>query len=179
MITAQDELPEIRIMYEFDNNNEEETESTKPASMSLNEASQDVLSIVVRLCGLLLLFIGLWIAIQVFNEALSLYKDPTNIERMAMAIESGSNIDKSIVPIRDSILGNDEEEPTPESKPSTENNTNGFRISYFIAWVVELLLLLLLARIAIMAIKTGGELALYDAQVKRLARYIVKANKKE
>lgn len=162
-------------MYKFDNNNEqEETEATESAAMSLNEASQDVLSIVVRLCGLLLLFIGLWIAIQVFSEALALYKDPTNIERMATAIESGSNIDKSLVPIRDSILGEDEEAQT---KP--EVATSGFRISYFIAWIVNLLLLLLLARIAIMAVKTGGELALYDAQVKRLARQIVKANKKE
>jgi hypothetical protein len=176
IISARDGLQEIqvRIMYEFDNNNEKETESRKPAVMSLNEASQDVLSIVVRLCGLLLLFIGLWIAIQVFNEALSLYKEPANIERMAIAIEAGSNIDKSIVPIRDSILG---EEESDESK--AEANTNEFRVSYFIAWVVDLLLLLLLARISIMAIKTGGELALYDAQVKRLARQIVRGNKKE
>ena len=177
IITAQDDLQEIRIriMYKFDNNNEQETESTKPAAMSLNEASQEVLSVVVRLCGLLLLFIGLWIAIQVFNEALSLYKNPANIERMAVAIEAGSNIDKSIVPIRDSLLG--EEESVAKTK--TENNPDGFRVSYFIAWVVDLLLLLLLARIAIMAVKTGGELALYDAQVKRLARHIVRANKKE
>lgn len=162
-------------MYTFDNDNEQETELSKPTAMSLNEASQDVLSIVVRMCGLLLMFIGLWIAIQVFNEALALYKDPANIERMAVAIETGSNIDKTIVPIHDSILG--EEGAETVSKPET--NPNGFRLSYFIAWVVDLLLLLLLARIAIMAVKTGGELALYDAQVKRLARQIIKASKKE
>ncbi len=160
-------------MYKFDNNNEKGTETNPIATSSLNEAGQDILSIVVRLCGLMLLFIGMWIAIQVFNEALSLYREPGNIERMAAAIEKGSNIDKSIVPIRDSILG---EEGT-ESKPDA--SANGFRISYFIAWVVDLLLLLLLARIAIMAVKTGGELALYDAQVKRFARHLIKATKKE
>lgn len=164
-------------MYKFDNNKEQETEVSKPTAMSLNETSQDVLSIVVRMCGLLLLFIGLWIAIQTFSEALSLYKDPANIERMATAIEAGSNIDKSLIPIRDSLLG--EDEATTESESKAEFNANGFRISYFIAWVVDLLLLLLLARISIMAIKTGGELALYDAQVKRLARQIVQARKKE
>lgn len=178
IITVQDDLYEIRvnIMYEFDNN-KQETESSKPTTMSLNETSQDVLSIVVRMCGLLLLFIGLWIAIQVFSEALSLYKDPNNIERMATAIEAGSNIDKSLIPIRDSLLG--EDETAAGSDPTPVVTANGFRISYFIAWVVDLLLLLLLARISIMAIKTGGELALYDAQVKRLAREIVKAGKKE
>jgi hypothetical protein len=179
IITVQDGLHEIRgiIMYKFDNNNEQETESAKPTAMSLNEASQDILSIVVRMCGLLLLFIGLWISIQVFSEALALYKDPANIERMATAIEAGSNIDKSIVPIRDSLLGEDEAGIETASKP--ENVAEGFRVSYFIAWVVDLLLLLLLARIAIMAIKTGGELALYDAQVKKLARQIVQARKQE
>jgi hypothetical protein len=179
IITVQDDLQAIRvnIMYKFDNNNEQEKEGIKPTAMSLNEASQDVLSIVVRMCGLLLLFIGLWIAIQVFSEALALYKDPANIERMATAIEAGSNIDKSLIPIRDSLLG--EDETASEASSAPEVNATGFRISYFIAWVVDLLLLLLLARIAVMAIKTGGELALYDAQVKRLAREIVKAGKKE
>lgn len=162
-------------MYKFDNNNEEQAETAESAMSSLNETSKDILSIVVRMCGLMLLFIGLWIAIQVFNEALALYKDPANIERMAKAIEAGSNIDKSIAQTTDSILGDDESETGTTVK--AKENTSGFRLSYFIAWVVDLLLLLLLARIAIMAIKTGGELALYDAQIKRFARQIVKANK--
>ncbi len=162
-------------MYKFDNENEEEAETTQPTMSSLNEASKDILSIIVRMCGLLLLFIGLWIAIQVFNEALSLYKDPANIERVAIAIETGSNIDKSIAPIRDSLLG----ENTEGSETNAKENSNGIRLSYFIAWVVNLLLLLLLARISLAAIKTGGELALYDAQVKKFARQIAQAVKKE
>ena len=145
--------------------------------MSLSETTENVVSIVVRMCGLLLLFIGLWIAIQVFNEALALYKDPTNIERIAVAIENSSNIDKSIAPIRNSTFFENETEPTRETKPAIASNRNSLRISYFIAWIVDLLLLLLLARIAIMAVKTGGELALYDAQIKRLARQIVKTDR--
>lgn len=165
-------------MYKFDNENEEQAETSQPSMSSFHETSKDVLSVVVRLCGLLLLFIGLWIAIQVFNEALALYKDPANIERMASAIEAGSNIDKSIAPIRESILGNDESDIEVKNKANPKSNTESFRVSYFIAWVVDLLLLLLLARIAIMAIKTGGELALYDTQIKRFAKQIIKANKK-
>ena len=167
-------------MYKFDNNEEGEAENAVPAMSSFNETTKDVLSVVVRLCGLILLFIGLWIAVQVFNEALSLYKNPANIERVAAAIEAGSNIDKSIAPLRDSLLGEGEngEEEVAEKKPEPASNS-GIRISYFIAWIVDLLLLLLLARIAIMAVKTGGELALYDAQIKKFARQIVSANKKE
>jgi hypothetical protein len=163
-------------MYEFDNDNDEgEAETAQTPMHSLNETSKDVLSVVVRMCGLILMFIGLYIAIQVFNEALSLYKDPANIERVAKAIEAGSNIDKSIAPLRDSLLGEDAE----DSETKSVENSNGIRISYFIAWVVDLLLLLLLARISLMAIKTGGELALYDAQIKKFARQIVRSSNKE
>ena len=145
--------------------------------MSLNKANQDIVNIVVRICGVLLLFIGLWLSIQVFSEALSLYKNPGNILRMATAIEAGSNIDKSFRPTQDSLLG--QHEISVEHKSSLQIKTDNFRISYFIAWVIDLLLLLLLARISIMAIKTGGELALYDAQIKRLARQIVQAKRKQ
>lgn len=164
-------------MYQFDNDKEEEAETTRPAMESLNEASKNIMSIVVRMCGLILLFIGLWIAIQVFSEALSLYKDPGNIERVAAAIEAGSHIDKSIAPLKESLLGEDVENAEKPKRETTQNG--GIRLSYFIAWVVDLLLLLLLARISLTAIKTGGELALYDAQIKKFAQQIVNANKKE
>lgn len=162
-------------MYKFDNEEEEQAETSQSSMSSFNEVSKDVLSVVVRLCGLMLLFIGLWIAIQVFNEALALYKDPANIERMASAIEAGSNIDKSIAPISETIL--EEDEANSDIETAVKDNTEGFRISYFIAWIVDLLLLLLLARISIMAIKTGGELALYDAQIKKFARQLLKTSK--
>ena len=111
-----------KIMYSFNENKneDEETEQEQSFAMSLNETSQDILSIVVRICGLTLLFIGMWIAIQVFNEAISLYRDPGNIERMAKAIEDGSNIDKSIAPIRDSILSEDGEEATQKQDTSKD-----------------------------------------------------------
>lgn len=160
--------------YQFNKEEEEPVETDQVGMQSLNEATQDIISIIVRLSGLVLLFIGLWIAIQVFYEALSLYKDPGNIERVAIAIETGSNIDKSVAPLKDSLLG--EEEATIEDKTAAPAN-NGIRISYFIAWVITILLLLLLARISIMAIKTGGELALYDAQIKKLAKQLIKSKK--
>ena len=96
---------------------------------------------------------------------------------MATAIEAGSNIDKIFSPVRDSLL--EQDEINAEHKSSLEIKSDNFRISYFIAWVIDLLLLLLLARISIMAIRTGGELALYDAQIKRLARQIVQAKGKK
>lgn len=167
--------------YQFSNDNGDKSATTEEKQMqSFSEATDTVLSIIVRLCGLALLFIGLWIAIQVFNEALSLYKDPSNIERVAVAIEEGSNIDKSLAPLKQTLMGEEGELETGVVQAKTAavaNDKNNIRISYFIAWVVDLLLLILLARIALMAVKTGGELALYDSQVKKLARQLA-SNKK-
>ena len=168
--------------YKFDNQNGDESDTTDDTSMqSFSEATDTILSIIVRLCGLILLFIGLWIAIQVFNEALSLYKNPDNIERIAVAIENVSNIDTSLAPLKQTLMGEDQESGmvVPQTKTSASvSSKNNVRISYFIAWVIQLLLLILMARISLMAVKTGGELALYDSQVKKLARQLVQNNRR-
>lgn len=168
--------------YKFANQNGDKSDTTDNTHMqSFSEATDTILSIIVRLCGLILLFIGLWIAIQVFNEALALYKDPGNIERVAVAIENGSNIDKSLAPLKQTLMGDDLEPDASIAQTKTSatiNSKNNMRVSYFIAWVVQLLLLILLARISLMAVKTGGELALYDSQVKKLARQLGQNNRK-
>ncbi|MEE9575557.1 MAG: hypothetical protein V3W03_05590 [Gammaproteobacteria bacterium] len=51
-------------------------------------------------------------------------------------------------------------------------------MSYFFAWVIALLLLLLIARISLTAIKTGGELVLFDMQIKQFARMVAKESHK-
>ncbi len=38
--------------------------------------------------------------------------------------------------------------------------------------MIAILLLMLIGRLAIAAVKTGGELALYDLQIKRFAKYL-------
>ena len=64
-----------------------------------NSASTDLLSIVVRLFGLTLLVIGLYIGIKVIFEAWHLYEEPQRIERFADAIEQGSNLDALLASI--------------------------------------------------------------------------------
>jgi hypothetical protein len=53
----------------------------------------DFLSIVVRLLGMVMLLIGLFVGIKVIFQAWDLYKEPQNIERFADAIEQGSDLD--------------------------------------------------------------------------------------
>ena len=141
------------------------------------------MAIIVRVIGLFLLLAGLWVAIQVMLEALELYQKPQKIERFAIAIEQGSNIDKSLVSLRDSISQGSEDKdgnaitsPAPQSK--SYQSPGNVRVSYFLAWVIVILLLLLIARISLTAIKTGGELVLYDMQIKQFAKMLVRESSK-
>ena len=101
----------------------------------------------------------------------ALYKNPQNIERFAQAIEKGSNLDKAIA----SVKGNSDKQAEDGASQVAEL---GFRLSYFAAWVLAILLLMLVGRLALAAVKTGGELALYDMQIKKFAKLLAQEAKK-
>ena len=150
---------------------------------TLDDAGRNIMSFLVRILGFFLLLAGLWVAIQVLLTAQDLYAHPEKIERFAVAIEKGSNIDKTLAPIRDSlIVGSDSENSvkqyTETGKRPAPVGTGNIRVSYFFAWIIALLLLLLIARISLTAIKTGGELVLYDVQIKQFARMLAKESHK-
>ena len=126
--------------------------------------------IFIRLLGFFLLLMGLWIAIQVLLAAEDLYRNPANIERFAAAVEKGSNIDKTLASFNVSGAKNGGE--------SDDKEKDMIKISYFFAWIIALLLLLLIGRISLAAIKTGGELALFDMQIKHFARILARESRK-
>jgi len=136
-----------------------------------------ITQLIVRIVGFILMFVGLWIGLKVINEAWSLYQPPQNIERLARAIEKGSNLDKALSAVEKAPHASDGED-SAGAKAATSarvrevNDALGFRLSYFVAWVIGILLLMLVGRLAIAAIKTGGELALYDLQIKRFAKHL-------
>jgi len=150
---------------------------------TLDDAGRNIMSFIVRILGMFLLLAGLWVALQVLLTAQDLYEHPENIERFAIAIEKGSNIDKTLAPIRDSLMvdsdsGNGVKQYNDtEQRPATAG-AGDIHVSYFFAWVIALLLLLLIARISLTAIKTGGELVLFDMQIKQLARMLAKESNK-
>lgn len=150
-------------MYEFKKNNHEDD-----MGPNLADVGSDLMSIIVRVLGFALLLAGLWIAVHVMLEAVELYENPKKIERLAGFIEQGSNIDKSLVSLRNSV----EEEASEEIR--TQIPQGNIRVSYFFAWIIAILMLMLIARISLTAIRTGGELVLYDVQIKRFARHLVR-----
>jgi disulfide bond formation protein DsbB len=133
---------------------------------------------IARIAGLIIMTIGLWVSLAVIVEAWSLYRSPEGIETMARAIERGSHLDQSLARVSQDKTEPDESSPSARPKREKSESMLGFRLSYFVAWVISLLLLMLIGRLAIAAIKTGGELVLYDRHVQQLAREIVRESRR-
>lgn len=146
--------------YQFENDNSE-------ASMTVDSVAQSTMSWLVRIAGLVLLGVGLWAALGVINEAWSIYQNPksSRVEALARAIDGATHIDLVLAPSQRTDAGTDAARP---ERAST------LRLSYFIAWPIVMLLLLLVGRLAMAAMKTGGELALYDVQIRRFARELMR-----
>lgn len=136
--------------------------------------STEVIAMIVRLLGLVMLIVGLTIAIKVIIEAWSLYEEPQRIERFAEAIDEGSNLDQLLRSFSQKTASTESE---PETATTTSQQAT-LRVSYFLAWIIALVLLMVIGGLAASAIRTGGQLALYDLQVKRFANELIKQAQK-
>lgn len=157
---------------------------------TLSTAIQQITSVIVRLIGMMVLFVGLYIGLKVILEAWGLYQNPEGIESFAVAIERGSNIDQifSVTVQRISTeITEDVVNPTggeqvgdapvqsgnPAAEPSRTTD-NSLRLSYFAAWLIVMMLFLIIGSLAMSAISTGGRLALYDTDMRKFSRQIAR-----
>ena len=147
--------------------------------------TQQALAILVRLLGLGVLVIGIVVAVIILREAWGLYQEPERIERFAVAIERGSNLDQIFsFAARDGaearVAAEEGAEPplatdTPPAGESEGSGSGGhLRLSYFAAWFLVLLLLFVTSVIALSAVSAGGRLVLYDTDVRTLSRAVVR-----
>jgi hypothetical protein len=137
----------------------ENSQSVQMGSMALG--------IVVRAVGVVVLFVGLWVGIKVILEAWALYEQPQRIVRFADDIQKHSKID-GVIGSLGAATGAD------KAQQAGSGPDNGLRLSYFAAWFIVLLLIFVIGSLAMSAITTGGQLALYDLQLKRYSRSVVK-----
>ena len=140
---------------------------------------QQLLAILVRLLGLSFLVVGIGAAVVILNEAWMLYQEPERIERFALAIERGSNLDK-IFALSDSetLKTGDQGDTAGNSSVSSDASASegdaNLRLSYFAGWFLVLLLMLVASITAISAVSAGGRLVLYDTDIRQLSRAVVK-----
>ena len=140
---------------------------------------QQWLAILVRLLGLCFLVVGIGAAVMILREAWTLYQDPVRIERFAVAIEHGSNLDKifALNGGKTAETGDQGEAAGDSSAQSVASSTAGsatLRLSYFAGWFLVLLLMLVASITAIAAVSAGGRLVLYDTDIRQLSRAVVK-----
>ncbi|MGH8468463.1 MAG: hypothetical protein ACREX3_05800 [Gammaproteobacteria bacterium] len=136
-----------------------------PEESRFVSATTQYIDIFVRLLGVVLVIAGLWIGLKVVIEAWNLYRMPHRIEVLATAVESGSHLDRAL----GSYTAASDEAPAKESRAP-----DALRLSYFLAWGIAMLLLLLAGSLTMAMIRAGAELALRDARNKHLARVIAK-----
>jgi hypothetical protein len=153
----------------------------EPEAGDLLTRGAQLSQLLVKAAGFVLLVVGLWISLAVIAEAWSLYRDPAQIERFADAIEEGSHLDRAISSVAQDkntdleeasaadIIENAQTTPAAASDPAPQ-----FRLTYFVAWLIELMLLMLIGRLALAAVKTGGELVLHDRHIKRFVRELLR-----
>jgi hypothetical protein len=162
-------------MYEFDDDvpyqkNEQRYDKEE---LTQDQPARNWPEVLVRVIGIVLLLVGLWASIQVLLEALRLYRDPVKIEQLASAIEHGSNLDKNLaLSSQENSGGNDA--AANASGLNKQAIGENIRLTYFVAWIVALLILMLVAMIAFSCIRTGSELVLQDRQMKRYMHLLVK-----
>ncbi len=138
---------------------------------------QQLLAVLVRLLGLCFLVVGIGAAVVILHEAWMLYQEPSRIDRFALAIERGSNLDKIFALSGGETAKTSEQGGTVGSAPSSSDAASesaNLRLSYFAGWFLVLLLMLVASITAISAVSAGGRLVLFDTDIRQLSRAVVK-----
>ncbi|MBE0439020.1 MAG: hypothetical protein IBX57_04485 [Gammaproteobacteria bacterium] len=101
--------------------------------------STEILTFIVRVLGLVMLLVGLYVGIKVILEAWHLYEQPQRIERFATAIEQGSHIDSLLASLASPAANPtpqesdiDQQDITPKTI-SPEHAKPDIRMTYFLA----------------------------------------------
>lgn len=129
---------------------------------------QQLLAVLVRLLGLCFLVVGIGAAVVILHEAWMLYQEPERIDRFALAIERGSNLDKIFT------LSGADAKGEAGAEAAAPASGGSLRLSYFAGWFLVLLMMLVASIVAISAVSAGGRLVLYDTDIRQLSRAVVK-----
>ena len=132
-----------------------------------------IIEIGIRLCGLSLLLTGMAAATFTLQEAWDLYDHPELINRFAMQIEKDTGLDEQLSRALYGVVEkHNEKSAVVEGSTTTEPDSGGadspdeirsdIRLSYFISWIIVIMVLSLLIRVSLAMAHTGSRILLYD-----------------
>ena len=136
---------------------------TSPTGSNLALFASRTTNAFVRLVGVALVLVGLWAGVKVVFEAWGLYQQPAAIDRLARVIDQASHVDSLLVSRPPAASeGGAKAGATTQQAPEEP-----FRLSYFLAWTLAILLLLLIGKLATWTVRAGGDLAISRGPSRR------------
>lgn len=177
---------------------------------NLDSAALPAISVVVRFAGLVVMGFGLFIGWQVVTAAWGLFESQERVTTFADEFEARSGLNGLFHSLLDQRLlsgsspqlgapnGPTTAQPAPTMLPpgAASNPAPGSaapmnprealahtNVSYLSAWFFTLILLSLISRIAVLAIVSGGKLAMHQGpnleEIRILARELARATRRE
>lgn len=131
---------------------------------------------IVRLVGAVIMIVGVVVALQVLRHAWDLFNDHASVVAFGEKIEKASNLNNAFNTLLGESLAEFRLHARQVFDPNNANNQQPaarfepWNLSYFVAWFVKILLLLLIARIGFWAMSEGGKLALVSLGERTLAK---------
>ena len=157
-----------------------QTSEAQPSQASL-------FAMILRTIGLIVLLVGVYWGLKIINEAWSFYKNPAKIEKYVEIVEQATDANKfsaSVCRFLHKALSQNMSnlssfkvggrEVQVKRKQGELPPLHPIKLSYFSTWCLLIILWLVIGRIAFLAITTGGKLTIYNADVERTAKAMVK-----
>jgi hypothetical protein len=122
----------------------------------------------VRISGVVLVAVGVWAAISVVFEAWNLYRDPTRVERFAAVLEEATGLHapgasgKKNQRMPDAGKNSNPAGVARSSGEAKDRDPLALRLVYLFAWLLIVLLLLMIGKLANWTIVAGARLVFAD-----------------
>ena len=127
-----------------------------------------------RLCGLLLLLTGMAAALFTVQEAWNLYESPERVNRFARQVETDTGLDRQVSQVMFGLTDKQSDAGEPaaiDGNAAAAQDRPDIRLTYFISWILIILVLSLLVRVSLAMAHTGSKILLHDLRKERKNGY--------
>lgn len=134
-------------------------------SASSSKTNWSIQEIIISSIGLAILVVGFSIAIQLVTTVWGLFSDQSLIQELTSQVEQHSHlnsvIERLVKPFAPEVFGTETVDPgqaSIDSETLPSSQIQSLNISYFVAWILAVLLLGLVGHVAALTLSTGARL---------------------